>query len=941
MSKGSTWRIWDFHLHTPYSVLNNQFGDPENEKTWDKYISKIEEISEEKNFAGIGITDYFTVEGYKKVLIYKEQGRLNNILLFPNIEFRVDKVVYRSKNNTNPKRINFHVVFSPDCTPVEIEDRFLHDLTFIHENETFGSTKTRKLKISELIEFGRDLQKQHSRFADRSPFEIGCLTAIVQSDKIKELLENQFKGNYLLLLAEEDLDLMDWDGQDHGIRKHLIQMSHGIFSSNEKTRDFYLGKKHIDVKSYLNEFKSFKPCLWGCDSHGFDERFLKPDKDRYCWIKGEPTWEGLRQILFEPEGRVKIQESNPEPDKSIYIIDQVEISETKINDNLSINGFDLSLNPNLVAIIGGRGSGKTALLDLIARCFQEGNKLKEQKNSFYSRLYIGDKSQKQPTNKTIDLHMIFKSGDSFETEFGRDENYFEKSDIHYLTQNHFEEYTANPDKLNNSIINLVFERFKDEKRKYDDMEADIQGYENKIKTINLEIDTLNQEINGQIESENRNLLIKKGEYDDYSQRVSTIETNKGQADSLIVSLTSQLVTLKNRKRSLESILYNLNRLLEDQKSYSERYSEYVSLINEDLTALGDDINTTLLSENMLDFNSVNEVIVHNNSVLKQNEEETDSKIHSINEQIDELEGDNRIIAELQQKVNDISEEINDINNRISELKAKELRINNLINERVNIYIEIMRKTIDMRVFLQKIIEKFETGKDVILNNLKFRACIDLINKDEFINNLTDKIDNRMHSEEYLISEFEEIFNPMTTLLNTDDPKDDLEAIAYSINKLAQDLHLKKSTAYSDFNNFVFKKCYKIGLEIHFNNKPLNDLSMGERAIVLLKILLAQDDKPLLIDQPEEHLDNRYIYKELTPAFRSAKTRRQIIIATHNANLVVNTDAEQVIVAEHTNGTLSYKMGTLEDLGVRESIKSILEGGDEAFKKREEKYGYII
>jgi predicted ATPase len=60
--------------------------------------------------------------------------------------------------------------------------------------------------------------------------------------------------------------------------------------------------------------------------------------------------------------------------------------------------------------------------------------------------------------------------------------------------------------------------------------------------------------------------------------------------------------------------------------------------------------------------------------------------------------------------------------------------------------------------------------------------------------------------------------------------------------------------------------------------------MGERAVVLLKILLALDDKPLLIDQPEEYLDNRYIFDELVPAFRSAKKRRQIIIATHNANL---------------------------------------------------------
>ena len=153
--------------------------------------------------------------------------------------------------------------------------------------------------------------------------------------------------------------------------------------------------------------------------------------------------------------------------------------------------------------------------------------------------------------------------------------------------------------------------------------------------------------------------------------------------------------------------------------------------------------------------------------------------------------------------------------------------------------------------------------------------------------------------------------------------------------------MKKSVAESDFFNAVFSPFFRIGLHVEFNGRPLESLSMGERAVVLLKILLGVDDKPLLIDQPEEHLDNRYIYQELVPAFREAKTKRQIIIATHNANLVVNTDAEQIIVAKHNDGVISYKTGALETPDIRDKIKTILEGGDEAFRKREEKYGYIF
>ena len=149
---------------------------------------------------------------------------------------------------------------------------------------------------------------------------------------------------------------------------------------------------------------------------------------------------------------------------------------------------------------------------------------------------------------------------------------------------------------------------------------------------------------------------------------------------------------------------------------------------------------------------------------------------------------------------------------------------------------------------------------------------------------------------------------------------------------------KKSTSYSEYYNAILGNILSIGMEVKFNDIELEKLSMGQRAIVLLKILLALDDKPLLIDQPEEHLDNRFIYSELTPAIREAKKSRQIIIATHNANLVVNTDAEQIILADNIAEQISYSVTVLEDTSRRELLTSILEGGEEAFAKREDRYG---
>ncbi len=130
--------------------------------------------------------------------------------------------------------------------------------------------------------------------------------------------------------------------------------------------------------------------------------------------------------------------------------------------------------------------------------------------------------------------------------------------------------------------------------------------------------------------------------------------------------------------------------------------------------------------------------------------------------------------------------------------------------------------------------------------------------------------------------------------------------------------------------------------LQYDGVDIEQLSPGTRGIVLLLLYLAidaEDDRPLIIDQPEENLDPQSIFQELVHRFRDAKKRRQIIIVTHNANLVVNTDADQVIVAQcgpHRPGQLpviTYDCGSLENPRIRQHVCDILEGGERAFKER--------
>ncbi len=162
-------------------------------------------------------------------------------------------------------------------------------------------------------------------------------------------------------------------------------------------------------------------------------------------------------------------------------------------------------------------------------------------------------------------------------------------------------------------------------------------------------------------------------------------------------------------------------------------------------------------------------------------------------------------------------------------------------------------------------------------------------------------------------------------------------------------------------------------EISYDGVGIRKLSPGTRGIVLLLLYLAlddSDDRPLIIDQPEENLDPKSVFDELVALFVAAKAKRQVIMVTHNANLVINTDADQIIVAEagphtssglppisysaggfintdadqiivaeagpHTSSGLppiSYSAGGLEDATIRKAVCDILEGGEAAFRER--------
>ena len=188
-----------------------------------------------------------------------------------------------------------------------------------------------------------------------------------------------------------------------------------------------------------------------------------------------------------------------------------------------------------------------------------------------------------------------------------------------------------------------------------------------------------------------------------------------------------------------------------------------------------------------------------------------------------------------------------------------------------------------------------------------------------------------------------------------------------INSLFDKLFLNSVTLKSGHTNISFitelfsTNYFNISYNIIYDNDNFSNMSEGKQAFVILKLLLEFSTKtcPILIDQPEDDLDNRAIYNELATYLKKKKKDRQIIVVTHNPNIAVGADSESIIIANQNgiktknvdNKKFQYKTGSLENTcqkdtkfesvlgsqGIKEHVCEILEGGNEAFKQRERKY----
>jgi hypothetical protein len=359
--QGATWRKWDLHVHTPMSVVEYYGGD--KEEVWERFLCDLENLPDE--FKVIGINDYIFIDGYKKVVEERKKGRLKNIArILPIIELRLNKF---GGSLSKLSKVNYHIIFSDEIYPEIIQTHFLNALPSKYiltpEQEHLKTewnalpTKSSLEDLGKLI-IGSVPASEKSKYG--SPLKEGFNNLCFSLDDVNIVLKSHyFKDKFITAVGKTEWADIKWTEQSVAEKKTIINGANLVFISSENSADYHKARKALENESVNNK-------LLDCsDAHRFSS---SKDKDKIgnclTWIKGDPTFEGLRQAMFEFESRVII--SDKPPLAPILRINDIKIDfpyNTKINDDsFCLRGLnELSFSPNLTCIIGGRGSGKSTL----------------------------------------------------------------------------------------------------------------------------------------------------------------------------------------------------------------------------------------------------------------------------------------------------------------------------------------------------------------------------------------------------------------------------------------------------------------------------------------------------------------------------------------------------------------------------------------------------
>ncbi|MGB3838702.1 MAG: AAA family ATPase [Rhodanobacter sp.] len=961
--------------------MNNQFHGP---NAWDQYLTALENAM--PLIEAVAVTDYYVTDTYEQLLSHKALGRLPHAkLIFPNVELRLDVATARGGF------VNLHLFVSPE-DPQHLEElrRLLSRLQFNVMQDRFDCTR------ADLIRLGKKVDPAITD--DRVALAYGANQFKVNFQQLREVFSESgwAKKNILVAVAGGATDGTSGvrEAADHTIRREIEGFAHVIFAGSPAQREFWLGQKDLGPDEIQARYGGLKPCLHGSDAHKLDD-VASPFGNRFSWIKGGLEFDSLRQACIDPGGRAYVGEQPPHSAMPSQVVSHVRIDGADWAATP-----DIPLNPGLVAIIGARGSGKTALADVIAAgcdaITPAGWKADENISPSFLARARGLVGSAKATLTWAGGATVTRALD------GSDANgHMSFPRARYLSQQFVEELCSAKgvaDGLIDEIERVIFEsnsqddcewapdfaqlreqrtaRFQQARQREAEAIGDISD---RIAT-EFEKESLVSTLTTQIEQKKKLLLGYKADRAKLVVKGTEAQVARHtQLSEVAQTLRNQIQAFGNQRRTFVALQDEVRSMRAtrapemlrqaqvrhsnsglDAKQWDEFLLVYKGDVDKSLTAY-----SKWADDEIHKLNGVPPPPGDPNATLIPDDADLSAiplaPIAAEMARLEALFSADKLVRDqytaLTGRITQESSALQALEGRLADAQGAAGRRKDLQVERDNTYGRVLEAIISEQDALAGLYAPLMVrlaASSGTLKKLSFsvRRIADIQAWGSVAEE--DLLDRRKTGPFYgrgsLIAAATEALKPawesgsatevqtaMTTFM-ANYLKDLLAHAPYAPTQLAEFRAWSKQFAHWLFGTDHITVRY----EISYDGVDIRKLSPGTRGIVLLLLYLAlddSDDRPLIIDQPEENLDPKSVFDELVALFIAAKAKRQVIMVTHNANLVINTDADQIIVASagpQPSGGLppiTYVAGGLENADIRKSVCEILEGGEEAFRER--------
>lgn len=961
--------------------MNDQFKGP---NAWGDYLSALERAT--PIIEAIGVTDYYVTDTYEQVRKHKAAGRLAAVkLVFPNVELRLD--VATAKGGF----VNLHLLVSPeDSQHIEELQRLLSRLQFNVMRDRFDCTR------ADLVRLGK---KADPKITDpAAALKYGASQFKVNFQQLREVFADSAwaKENILIAVAGGATDGTSGvrEASDQTIRREIESFAHAIFAGSSAQREFWLGRGSLTPLEIKGRYGGLKPCLQGSDAHKLDD-VASPFEDRRSWIKGGLAFDSLRQAHIDPAGRAYVGAEPPTSATPSQVISEIQVINAPWMKTPVI-----PLNPGLVAIIGARGSGKTALADMIAVgcdsipdeawCAHEWAS-----PSFLvrARPLLGHGRVKvtwaagEPSSRALD-------GSEANGEFCYPR-------VRYLSQQFVEELCSSSgltDGLLREIERVIFEAHPIQVRDGALDFAELLEHRASRHRLAREreaeaVSQISDRISMELEKE---------------KLVSSYEAQVAQKQKLVDSYTAdraKLVSAGSEKRAQRhtELAGAANQIRAKLRQFANQRQAFLALQDEVKDLRRNKAPEALRQTQARHPNSGMSTEQWTAFLLDYKgpvDGDLAGYVRWVDDEITKLKGTAPAPAGPDMPYFPDDTDLSTLSQAL--LEAEMARLEKLVSadkETQRQYTALSGRIATETAALQTLTEKLKDSQgarerarelqiqreqaygrafdaliaeQAVLQELYAPLMARLAAASDTLKKLSFSVARVANVEQWAIEAEEGLidlrkagpFRGRGTLLQRANETlkaawetggaADVVAAMTEFRRLHQkDLLEHSPVARTDqpefrawskrFAQWLFSTDHiTIRYGIEYDGLDIRKLSPGTRGIVLLLLYLALDDsdnRPLVIDQPEENLDPKSVFDELVNLFVEAKSHRQVIIVTHNANLVVNTDADQIIIAEsgpHPAEALppiSYRSGGLESAEIRKSVCDILEGGENAFKER--------